>query len=82
MAAFFFEKWCYHLEDGSELSLILKNLQYLSVLIAAAILGNWYLAEYKKAKLAGQPWYRAFFSLPGILIVILIFLLPLIAHFI
>ncbi|MGD8835897.1 MAG: hypothetical protein PVJ19_13215 [Desulfobacteraceae bacterium] len=61
--------------------MILKNLQYLPVLIAAAILGNWYLTEYRKAKLAGQPWYRAHFSLPGILIVILIFLLPLIAHF-
>ena len=62
--------------------MIVKNLQYLSVLVAAAILGNWYLAEYKKARLAGQPWYRAYCSLPGVLIVVLILLLPIIARFI
>lgn len=61
---------------------MIKNLQYLSVLIAAIILGNWYLSEYKKARMAGLPWYRAYFSLPGILIVALILILPLIALFI
>lgn len=61
---------------------MIKNLQYLSVLIAAIILGNWYLSEYKKAKLAGMPWYRACFSLPGILMIILILLLPIIGSFI
>jgi hypothetical protein len=57
-------------------------LQYLSVLIAAVILGNWYLAEYKKAKQARLPWHRAYFSLPGMLIILLILLLPIIARFI
>jgi hypothetical protein len=61
---------------------LIKNLKYLSVLIAAVILGNWYLAEYKKARMAGLPWYRAYFSLPGILIVIIILVLPVIARFI
>jgi len=61
---------------------LIKNLQYLSVLIAAVILGNWYLSEYKKARTAGLPWYRAYFSLPGILIIALILLLPVIAQFI
>jgi hypothetical protein len=61
---------------------LIKNLKYLSVLIAAVILGNWYLAEYKKARIAGLPWYRAYFSLPGILIVIIILVLPVIARFI
>jgi uncharacterized protein HemY len=58
---------------------LIKNLQYLSVLIAAIILGNWYLSEYKKARIAGLPWYRAYFSLPGILIVALILFLPVLA---
>ncbi|MGD9368276.1 MAG: hypothetical protein PVH87_21430 [Desulfobacteraceae bacterium] len=62
--------------------MFVKNLQYLSVLIAAVILGNWYLAEYKKAKRARLPWHRAYFSLPGILIILLILLLPIIARFI
>ncbi|MEJ2157850.1 MAG: hypothetical protein P8X96_21170 [Desulfobacteraceae bacterium] len=61
---------------------MIKNLQYLSVLIAAIILGNWYLSEYKKARIAGLPWYRAYFSLPGILIILFILILPVIARFI
>jgi hypothetical protein len=51
------------------------------VLLAAGILGQWYLTEYRKARMAGLPWYRAYFSLPGILIVLLILLLPILARF-
>jgi hypothetical protein len=61
---------------------MLKIVQLIAVLLAACILGNWYLAEYKKARAAGLPWYRAYFSLPGILIILLIFLLPLLARLI
>ncbi len=61
---------------------MIKNLQYLSVLIAAIILGNWYLSEYKKARITGLPWYRAYFSLPGILIILFILILPVIVRFI
>jgi uncharacterized protein HemY len=61
---------------------MLKILQFICVLLAAAILGQWYLAEYRKARMAGLPWYRAYFSLPGILIVLLILLLPILARFI
>jgi hypothetical protein len=59
-----------------------KIIQFLSVLIAASMLGNWYLAEYRKAKIAGLPPYRAYLTLPGFLIIVLIFLLPLIARYI
>jgi hypothetical protein len=51
-------------------------------MLAACTLGNWYLAEYKKARAAHLPAYRAYFSLPGILIVLLIFLLPILARLI
>lgn len=60
----------------------LKILQFISVLIAAGILGNWYLAEYRKARMSGLPLYRAYFTLPGILIILLILFLPLIARYI
>ena len=59
----------------------LKILQFISVLVAAGILGNWYLAEYRKARTQGLPLYRAYFSLPGILIILLILFLPVIARF-
>lgn len=61
---------------------MLKIIQLICVLIAASILGQWYLAEYRKARTKALPWYRAYFSLPGILIVLLILLLPIIARFI
>ncbi|MEJ2246738.1 MAG: hypothetical protein P8Y80_11780 [Acidobacteriota bacterium] len=61
---------------------ILKIIQLIAVLLAACILGNWYLAEYKKARAANLPSYRAYFSLPGICILLLILLLPLIARLI
>ena len=60
----------------------LKILKFVSVLIAAGILGNWYLGEYRKARMAAMPLYRAYFTLPGILIILLIFLLPVIGRFI
>jgi hypothetical protein len=61
---------------------MLKILQFICVLVAASILGQWYLAEYRKARMKALPWYRACFSLPGILIILLILLLPIIARFI
>ena len=57
--------------DGSTLITLLK---YGAVLVAASILGNWFLSELKKARSAGAPWYKPYLSLPGILIIIAIFL--------
>jgi hypothetical protein len=62
--------------------MIVKILQLVCVLVAASILGQWYLSEYRKARLAGQPWYRAYLTLPGVLIILLMLLLPLIVRFI
>jgi hypothetical protein len=59
-----------------------KILQLIAVLGAASILGNWYMAEYKKARSANLPLSRAYFSLPGILIILFVLLLPLLVHFI
>lgn len=55
-------------------------VRIIAVLVAAGLLGNWYLAEYKKAHRLGKPWYYAFLSIPGVL-VILIIALPVIYHF-
>jgi hypothetical protein len=61
---------------------VLKIIQLIAVMLAACTLGNWYLAEYKKARATHLPAYRAYFSLPGILIILLIFLLPILARLI
>ena len=62
--------------------LVIKLIKLISVLVAAILLGNWYLAEYRRARAANLPSYRAYFTLPGILIILLIFALPLIARLI
>lgn len=61
---------------------LIKSIQLIAVLVAAVVLGNWYLAEYRKARAANLPSYRAYFSLPGVLIVLLIVLLPILARYI
>ena len=57
------------------MSTFIDLLRMAAVLIAAILLGRWYLSEYKKARSQGKPWYAAYFSLPGILI-LLVLLLP------
>lgn len=47
-------------------------LKLITPLIAAVIVGNWFLSEAKKAKLAGKPWYSPYLSIPGALIIIVL----------
>jgi hypothetical protein len=55
----------------------LTLVKYGGVLIAAIILGNWFLAEVKKAHRQQQPWYKPYLSVPG-LIILAVLSLPLI----
>lgn len=54
------------------MSSFLEIIKYLPVLIAALLLGNWFMTEAKKAKLQKKPWYAPYFSIPGILILLAI----------
>jgi hypothetical protein len=47
-------------------------LKVIPILIAAMILGNWFLSEVKTNRKKKKPWYAAYLSIPGILIVIII----------
>ncbi len=58
----------------------LPIIQVVCALAAATILGNWFLTEVRKTKKLGKPWYMAYLTTPGIIILLLIFLLPLIAY--
>jgi hypothetical protein len=51
--------------DGLNLSMLVK---YAAVLVAAMVIGNWFLAEAKKAKINQQPWYKPYLSIPGLII--------------
>jgi hypothetical protein len=47
----------------------LTNLiKYVAVLVAAIVIGNWFLTEVRKAKANKQPWYKPYLSLPGLII--------------
>ena len=51
--------------DGSNLFNLIK---YAAVLVAAIIIGNWFLTEARKAKMNKEPWYKPYLSLPGLII--------------
>jgi hypothetical protein len=40
----------------------------IAVLVAAMIIGNWFLVEVKKAKFNNLPWYNPYVSIPGLVI--------------
>jgi len=47
---------------------VMDVLKVISVSVAAAILGNWFLSEFKKARRRNLPWYSAYLSPPGLLV--------------
>lgn len=58
---------------------LLDIVKIAAILSAAGILGNWFLKEVKQAKLSGSPWYAPYLTAPGILVVIVALLLPILA---
>ncbi len=59
------------------MELFIDLARAIALLVAAAIIGNWYLSEIKKAKAAKAPWYKPYLSIPGILIILATIGLPL-----
>lgn len=55
---------------------LLSLFKVIPILIAAIILGNWFLAEVKKGRHAKAPWYAPYVSLPGLLIITIVILIP------
>ena len=51
--------------NGSNLFTIVK---FVAVLVAAVIIGNWFLAEVRRAKLNQETWYKPYLSVPGLII--------------
>jgi hypothetical protein len=54
-----------------------EAVKFICVVLGAAILGNWFLAELKKSQHKKLPWYTAYLSPPGLLILAAL-LIPLI----
>jgi len=49
----------------------------IAPLVAAILLGNWFMSEVKKARFKGAPWYQPYISIPGLLIILAI-LVPIV----
>lgn len=59
------------------MSLAFRILEGVCVLVAAILVGNWFLAEVRKSHAGKGPWYGPYLSIPGLLI-ILILAIPII----
>jgi hypothetical protein len=59
---------------------VMTILKAIPILLAAFFLGNWFLSEVRKAKIARKPWYAPYLTLPGILILI-VFMIPVFLKF-
>ena len=59
--------------------MIVGLAKIVALLAAAAIVGNWYLSEVKKAKKQNAVWYRPYISPPGLIIISAIVFLPVLA---
>lgn len=53
-------------------------LKIIPILIAATLLGNWFLSELKRANATGKPWYTAYLSIPGLLILLAVLVIPIV----
>ena len=56
------------------LSAVISLLKMVAVLIAASLLGNLFLSELKKARVLQKPWYAPYLTLPGLLIIVALFI--------
>ena len=54
-------------------------LKVVAAVGAAMALGNWFLSEVKALKAKGEPIYKAYFTLPGILVIIAV-LIPVVLN--
>ncbi len=59
----------------------MQYLKVIPVLLAAFLLGNWFLTEVKKAKLAQKPWYAPYLTPPGLLVIFVLAITNIITFF-
>jgi hypothetical protein len=64
-------------EMEKDVSTLTTIVRIIAPLLAAILVGNWFLSEVKKARFKGAPWYQPYISIPGLLIILAI-LIPII----
>ncbi len=43
--------------------------KFAAVILAAAIIGRWFKAELDRATINKEPWYAAYLTIPGLIII-------------
>ena len=66
-----------NLEVEEDVATVTTIVKIIAPLVAAILLGNWFMSEVKKARFKGAPWYQPYLSIPGLLI-ILVILIPIV----
>ena len=66
-----------NLEVEEDLATITTIVKIIAPLVAAILLGNWFMSEVKKARFKGAPWYQPYLSIPGLLIILAV-LVPIV----
>jgi len=59
-------------------TVFIELVKACAIVIAATLLGNWFLSEVRESRRKKAPWYAPYVSPPGILIICFIVLLPII----
>jgi len=53
-------------------------LKAVAVLVAAILVGNWYLTEDKKKQANREPWYELYLSPPGLIVIAAVLIIPVV----
>ncbi len=53
-------------------------VRIIAPLVAAILVGNWFMSEVRKARFKNAPWYQPYISIPGLLIILAVLLLPIV----
>jgi len=61
---------------GESVQGIVTLIKLAAVFIAATMLGRWFQDEIKKSALRKEPWHKPYLSLPGLVILGAMILLP------
>jgi len=68
---------CYtKLLKGDFVQGIVTIIKMIAVFAAATYLGRWFQDEIKKSTIRKEPWHKPYLSLPGLIILAVMFLLP------
>jgi len=52
-------------------------IKIIPILIAAILVGRWFQSEIKHAADSDKPWYTAYISLPGLIILLAVLVVPI-----